>query len=141
MAYKDETIIGQSDGVVDEIIGQRTVYQLNFCDRRTGEICFGFPATADGVISLQEMEEPAKENYAAVSKNEAYVPRFEGRKFVFRERTRKCSRCGARVTLEGDSCCRKCGKWFNGFGEEILPPERWQREWIDSEEESVGYCL
>ena len=40
--------------------------------------------------------------------------------------------CGEEVTLENQymgACeCPKCGRWYNLFGESLLPPNRWELE-------------
>lgn len=46
-----------------------------------------------------------------------------------------CS-CGNEVTLidsyYGACSCEKCGRWYNMFGQELLPPEHWD---VDPSEE------
>jgi hypothetical protein len=42
-------------------------------------------------------------------------------------RTGRCP-CGARVDLSDpmDNECPRCRRWFNGSGQELVPPELWE---------------
>lgn len=41
-----------------------------------------------------------------------------------------CDICGAEVRLENEymsACqCKKCGQWYNLWGQQLLPPDRWE---------------
>jgi hypothetical protein len=37
----------------------------------------------------------------------------------------RCS-CGEEFYLNGDTECPNCGQWYNGSGQELLPPEYWE---------------
>ena len=45
--------------------------------------------------------------------------------------------CGAEVYLDRDNSylaavqCPKCGKWYNLFGQELLPPDEWDYGYDD----------
>ena len=47
---------------------------------------------------------------------------------VYNSRFITCD-CGATVYLSGHTCdCSECGKLYNGFGQELAPPDEWDEE-------------
>lgn len=41
--------------------------------------------------------------------------------------TVKCS-CGETVYLDGDTCCDRCGRLYNGWGQRLCDPRYWGEE-------------
>lgn len=117
----------------------RTVvdYELVFDDGRNNG--FGFPCNRDGKLLESEEQNPAAhENYRNCLKHPGRFARFN--KVVRYERSvrdnaRGTCICGSEVELYGQylgACqCPGCGRWYNLFGQELLPPDKWQE---DSEE-------
>lgn len=62
-------------------------------------------------------------NYCVIRKNERYYTE---------PATGTCS-CGKDIVLNpyymGACDCPYCGKWYNAWGQELLPPEQWGKEW------------
>lgn len=62
------------------------------------------------------------------------------RKHSYREPASGTCSCGNRVELYdmymGACPCEKCGRWYNLFGQELLPPEQWEDD-ADEEYEEV----
>lgn len=59
-------------------------------------------------------------------------------KFIHRERRIRTPahgtcECGQEILLVSDymgACnCPNCGRWYNLFGQELLPPEQWEEDW------------
>lgn len=100
---------------------------------------FGFPCDADGNVF------PLK-NPAAIENLEwcrQHPEEFSRAGEVVRQKkswrepdSGDCS-CGQHIELFNQFCgacqCPKCGKWYNLFGQELLPPEQWTED-MDEEE-------
>lgn len=94
---------------------------------------YEFPCDADGNLKLSKMTEAAIKNYKGC------LARPEDFPYAFNEIHKYCRwvkdepygtcHCGEHVYLfdeyMGACQCRKCGQWYNLFGEELLPPEDW----------------
>ena len=105
-----------------------TEYHLVYDDQK-GNGCW-FPCDKDG--NLEGMTEAALKN---LENCKAHPEKFaRSGEVVATERTYiepahgTCD-CGKEVVLENQyygSCqCPKCGRWYNLFAQEILPPDKW----------------
>lgn len=112
-------------------------YELMFDDGHCNG--FGFPCDADG--NVLPFENPAAaENLKWCFENPSQFSRYAEvvpfRQTYTEPASGDCS-CGERVFLTDEyygACeCPKCGKWYNLFGQEILPPDKWETD--PSEEE------
>ncbi len=114
-------------------------YELVFDDGRNNG--FGFPCDRDGKLLESEEQNPAAyENYRKCLEHPERFSRFN--KVVQHERTVRdnahgtCS-CGNEVELynayNGCCQCEKCGRWYNIFGQELLPPDQWKQDSEDEE--------
>lgn len=95
---------------------------------------FGFPCDKEGKLLDSEEKNPvAHKNYRNCLE---HPERFERFNRVIRYERRvvdnahgTCS-CGHEVELYDANCgacpCDKCGRWYNLFGQELLPPEYWE---------------
>lgn len=93
---------------------------------------FGFPCTEAGEL-LPDLSEDAKRNYQFCMENPQKFVRFNKvvrQNFSYRENNRGQCECGNRFELIGfhaGACqCDKCGRWYNIFGQELLPPDQWE---------------
>ena len=99
---------------------------------------YGFPCNESG--SVLDIPPEADANLAWCMEHPEKFVRA-GQVVTYRNRYREpahgtCS-CGNEVELYdqyyGACQCWKCGKWYNLFGQELLPPEQWETD--PSEEE------
>ncbi len=121
----------------------RTVieYELAFDDGLNNG--FGFPCDRDGKLLESEDQNPeAHENLKFCLAHPEKFDRFnevvEYRRRI-REDARGICSCGEDLELwdqyYGTCQCPNCGRWYNLFGQELLPPDCWEED--PSEEE---YC-
>lgn len=107
------------------------------------ELCFddgcnngyGFPCDENGKL-LDGTNECAMENYKFCMENPNKFVRYN--KVIKHERRTwndphgTCF-CGNEVYLYNDyqgACqCEKCGRWYNLFGQELLPPDQWEDDY------------
>lgn len=93
-------------------------------------------------FDLDENDRPILQTEAAKTSWELCQKAYPngGRKKVWTNRFRVPAKgtcqCGFDITLCGDyygaTECDRCGRWYNVWGEEILPPEMWEEnleEW------------
>lgn len=93
---------------------------------------YGFPCDESGHL-LPGLAGAAVENYNwCMTHPEKFVRwnRIISLKRRYRENaTGRCS-CGERIELwdayKGACDCPRCGRWYNLFGQELLPPEHWE---------------
>lgn len=93
---------------------------------------FSFDCDAQGTPVLETLE--AKANYSyALSHPEMFTDKFNEfttRRRVYIEPAHGTCSCGTQVELinqyQGACSCSKCGKWYNLYGQELLPPECWE---------------
>ena len=104
-------------------------YELAFDDGANNG--FGFPCDEHGNVS-PDMPIPAQNNLAYCLEHPEKFERWnEVVKYERRVRIPahgKCS-CGREVHLYDaylGACSCECGKWYNLFGQELLPPEQWE---------------
>lgn len=101
---------------------------------------FGFPCSADGEVEpLDNKDAQANLEYCRSHPEKFARAGFvEKYKNTYREPNRGTCSCGERIELwneyYGACSCPKCGKWYNLFGQELLPPEDWEED--PSEEEA-----
>lgn len=106
-------------------------YALMFYVDRYGG--YAFPCDKDGNVLMDQMEEPARRNYAdCLAHPEKYpysfneVHREESR---YREPDTGVCHCGQKMYLTNEymgACqCPECGQWYNINGQELLPPDEW----------------
>ena len=100
---------------------------------------FGFPCDEDGNLP-EDLNDAAKENYKYCMDHPEKFERYNkviARKYRVRDDAHGTCSCGHEVQLYdayyGACQCDKCGKWYNLFGQELLPPENWEHD--PSEEE------
>lgn len=106
-----------------------TEYELVFDDGHNNG--FGFPCDSTGKL-LEGLNPAAYENRLRCMMHPEQFVRFN--KVIRHDRRVKdfahgtCS-CGNEVELIdhylGACQCGKCGKWYNLFGQELLPPDQW----------------
>lgn len=112
----------------------RTVvdYELVFDDGYNDG--FGFPCDAHGELLETEEQNPAAyKNYRYCLQHPERFQRFNmivERKYRVQYNAHGTCICGAEVELYDQyngACQCKCGRWYNLFGQELLPPEQWRR--------------
>lgn len=104
-------------------------YSLDFTDEYGGG--FSFPCDTNGEL-LPSLTQYARENYARclAHKDDFVVNGFVAHKRRVKENASGTCICGNRVELwneyNGACECEQCGRWYNLFGQELLPPEQWE---------------
>lgn len=110
-----------------------TEYELVFDDGRYNG--YGFPCDANGKL-LDEINEAAVENYKYCLAHPEKFVRFNKvieQEYRVKDNAHGICSCGNEVELYdlyyGACQCEKCGKWYNLFGQELMPPENWEEEY------------
>lgn len=105
-------------------------YELVFDDGHNNG--FGFPCDAQGNVNLTKITDAAFENLQFCMSHPEKFVRFNEvvvLKQFWKEPDKGTCRCGQLVELvnqyHGACQCPKCGQWYNLFGQELLPPEKW----------------
>lgn len=114
-------------------------YGLVFDDGHGNGFCF--PCDREGKLLESKDQNPAAyENYQSCMKHPERFVRFdeiERYEWEYREPGRGTCICGAEVELNdqyyGACQCPECGRWYNLYGQRLLPPEQWEHD--PSEEE------
>lgn len=104
-------------------------YDLVFDDGHNNG--FAFPCSENG--TLLEMSQAAKDNYEFCMANPEKFVRFnkviKTRHRYMADASGTCN-CGETIPLMNEymgACeCPYCGQWWNIFGQELLPPDRWE---------------
>lgn len=109
-----------------------TEHQIAFDDGRGNG--FGFPCDENGEL-LEGLTPEAVANYHRCLERPKDFARYN--KVITMQRSGlenahgTCS-CGAEVELYnqymGACQCPKCSKWYNLFGQELLPPAEWEED-------------
>ncbi len=115
-------------------------FELRFYYDRNGG--FGFPCNADGIVNKENLMEAAKKKLEWCKAHPEKFAQFNEvvaiRQTVIEPAHGTCV-CGEVVILEdryyGACQCPQCGRWYNLFGEELLPPDQWGNEEDPAEEE------
>ena len=108
-----------------------TYYRAEFFVDRSGGL--SFPCDENGKI-LDSLNPYAKKNYEdAMQHPEKYpycfnaVTKYEQ---DYKEPAHGTCSCGEEIELVNEymgACqCPKCGQWYNLFGQELLPPAKWE---------------
>lgn len=108
-------------------------YDLVFDDWRGNG--FWFPCDMDGNL-LNRTNEAAMENYKWCLEHPEKFARFNKvvkQEYTVRDNAHGTCSCGNEVELynayDGACECEKCGKWYNLFGQELLPPTDWEEDY------------
>lgn len=113
-------------------------YSLEFTYKDDERAGFSFPCNSLGEV-LPNMNPCAHENYIWCLDHPEKFSTFK--EFTVnvrhvRNRHGTCS-CGTEVELYdqyyGACECPKCGRWYNLFGQELLPPDQWETDPSDEE--------
>ena len=118
-------------------------YGLRFFQHEDGG--FEFPCDAQG--NLLPMTGEAKANYTWAMQHPEHFPwgynevhRYDRQ---YREPASGDCDCGEHVDLYDEyygACqCPKCGKWYNLFGQELLPPDEWESDPSEDEYYPEGW--
>lgn len=99
---------------------------------------FGFPCDANGKVF--DLQPETAQNLAYCLKCPQEFKRWNEvvtTKRYYKEPAHGTCVCGTEVELYdqyyGACQCPNCGRWYNLFGQSLLPPEQWERD--PSEEE------
>lgn len=109
-----------------------TEYELVFDDGRNNG--FGFPCDREGRLLQSAEENPAAhENLMFCLAHPEKFERFNKvvkQKWQARENAHGTCSCGEEMELWdqhlGACQCPRCGRWYNLFGQELVPPEHWE---------------
>ena len=96
---------------------------------------FAFPCDERG-NPLSTLSPEALENYEyCLDHPEEFPEAFDEIRVQVRRYTEPASGtciCGTRVSLPGSYMgadeCPGCGRWYNVYGQELLPPDQWESE-------------
>ena len=115
----------------EEVIVEYYLEFLTKDEERTSS--YSFPCDKDGNIIESEMNSVSWENYHwCCSHPEEFDFYKNVRKWEHRYRPNAYGTCSCGETVElvdeyiGATECQKCGKWYNLFGNELLPPSMWE---------------
>lgn len=117
--------------------GMETEVRFSLCFFFEKNCGFAFPCDKDGNLFWDQMQEPAKKNYAdCMAHPEDYPCAFNEvmrESWSYRVPNSGTCHCGEKVNLTDDymgACqCPNCGQWYNLFGDELLPPDAWEEDW------------
>lgn len=108
-------------------------YELVFDDGRYNGFCF--PCNENGKL-LDTKNEAAMSNYKWCLEHPEKFDRFNKvikQEYTVRDNAHGTCSCGHEVELynsyDGACQCEKCGKWYNLFGQELLPPTSWEEDY------------
>lgn len=111
----------------------RIDYSLDFdLDNNGG---FTFPCDENGNVG--ELTQAAVKNLEWCRSHPEKFTEFgviRSRRYSWREPDRGTCACGRTVYLENQymgACECECGRWYNLFGQELLPPDQWQETEYD----------
>ena len=112
-------------------------YELCFDDGHNNG--FGFPCDVNGNVS-EKLNPAAAENLEWCKAHPEKFVRFNeviAHKINYVEPARGICACGETVVLENQyygSCqCNRCKRWYNLYGQHILPPDQWETDPSDDE--------
>lgn len=122
-------------------------YKLEFYGKETDEVYWSFPllnGKDSEIVPCKEGEkvntyEPCSEEectwwkyYLKASKDDSLYSRQEKHEWSWIEPAKGICSCGETVYLTNEyygACeCPGCGQWYNMFGQELLPPNKWEEE-------------
>ena len=106
-----------------------TCYELTFDDGQNNG--YAFPCDKDGKLGI--LNPDAEDNLKYCLSHPEEFERFNKvvtRKEKYKENPVAVCECGASFDMVSQylgACeCPKCGKWYNLFGQELLPPDQWE---------------
>lgn len=111
-------------------------YELCFDDGHNNG--FGFPCDAQGNVP-DDLNQNAKDNLAFCLAHPENFKRFNKvvkYEWKYCEPARGTCTCGREVELWDEyygACSCDCGKWYNLFGQELLPPDQWENDPAEEE--------
>lgn len=123
--------------MLKNIVKSQLVTDITYSREFThGDGGFSFPCDEHGNVFPFEFEE-AQRNYewcmAHPEEFETEWNRLRRWKNTYREPAHGTCVCGEEVYLEDEymgACeCQNCGRWYNLFGQELLPPEQWESDY------------
>lgn len=101
---------------------------------------FGFPCDFDGTVKEESLHPEGRKNLAWCKAHPEKFVRYNEVVTIRREYTEPAHGtcvCGEKVILEdqyyGACQCPNCGRWYNLFGQSLLPPEEWENDPSDDE--------
>jgi hypothetical protein len=107
-----------------------TEYSLNFYLDPTGG--FSFPCDEKGNIT-EALAPEGIENlkFCREHPEKFYRPGYvEKRQYTIKNRNIGICNCGVKFEMYeqylGSCQCPRCGQWYNLWGQELLPPDRWE---------------
>ena len=118
--------------------------ELNFYEKKTKEVCFGFPLINGKVIPCKEGDELNTyvecseeectwwKNYLYAKDSDKYYSDVETYTWSWNEPAVAVCECGKEITLNYDAEeCPYCGRLHNLFGQELLPRHMWGDDFDD----------
>ena len=120
---------------------------LNFYEKDTNEIRFGFPVTNGTIIPLDENGNQCSEkecnwwnNYIKAKGFNSLYSVMETEKLYYTEPAVAICECGKEIALNYDAEeCPHCGRLHNLFGQELRPRKYWNRDW-DCDNDADDWC-
>lgn len=114
--------------MIKDYQGPRKICRLVFWKEHDSGV--SFPCDEDGNIDLNTLKEADIQAYKnAMSHPENYPYAWNEVETVDREPASGICRCGKHILLIdqylGACSCPDCGQWYNIFGLELKPVERW----------------
>lgn len=111
---------------------EKTDYEIAFDDGCNNG--FSFPCDKNGNL-LEDVPDAARQNHKLCLQHPEKFKRFNTiveYKYTVKEPAHGTCSCGETVYLYdqyyGACQCPNCYKWYNLFGQELLPPEQWERD-------------
>lgn len=108
-------------------------YYLVFSAVKADTPSYSFPCDEKGNILSEQMNEGLMKSYEwCISHKELFSLGNKIRKHEIHHRPTAYGICSCGETVElineymGACECQKCGKWYNMFGNELLPPSMWE---------------
>ncbi len=97
---------------------------------------FTFPCKPGGEVNVVDLPPEAQENYRdcmAHPERFAIWNQYKRRERQYMEPATGDCVCGEHVVLESQylGCCQcsKCGRWYNIYGQSMLPPDQWAEDY------------
>lgn len=118
-----QVIEGKTEHVVE--------YNLNFDIDSSGG--YSFPCDENGNIT-EDMHPVAWENLKYCQEHpELYHRYIHKREYDIKEPNTGICHCGEKFWLGneymGACSCPNCGRWYNIWGQELLPPDQWEEDY------------
>lgn len=98
---------------------------------------YSFDCDKEGNVDVNSLPKEAKKNYLmCINSPNRFTKHLAHYTRKWREPARAICKCGREILLEneykGACSCPHCERWYNMFGQEILPPELWDEDdWDD----------